>query len=85
MGGIISKPKVQGPSAAQLKAEADALKAQDEEKALLKEQSADEERKKIEEMQSMQKRKKGSRYGGMRSLLATREDAEIGVKKTTLG
>ena len=48
-------------------------------------QLKNEERKKIEEMQSMQARKKGSRYGGMRSLLATREDAEIGVKKTTLG
>ena len=33
----------------------------------------------------MQQRKRKQRYGGMRSLLASRENPETGVKKTTLG
>ena len=85
MGGILSKPKVQGPSAEELQAREDARKAQDEEKALLAEQKDNEDRKKIAEMQMMQQRKRGQRYGGMRSLLADRQDPEMGVKKTTLG
>lgn len=85
MGGIISKPKIAGPSAQELKAQEDARKAQEEEKALLAQQKDEEERKKISEMQMMQQRKRGQRYGGMRSLLADRQDPEMGVKKTTLG
>ena len=85
MGSILSKPKVQGPSAEELQAQKDAKQAQEEEKTLLAEKNAEEERKKIAEMQMMQQRKRGQRYGGMRSLLADREDPEMGVKKTTLG
>ncbi len=85
MGGIISKPKVAGPSAQELKEREDARKAQEEEKALLAKQQDQEDRKKIAEMQMMQQRKRGQRYGGMRSLLADRQDPEMGVKKTTLG
>lgn len=85
MGGVLSKPKVAGPSAQELKEREDARKAQEEEKALLAQQKEEEERKKISEMQMMQQRKRGQRYGGMRSLLAERQDPEMGVKKTTLG
>lgn len=85
MGGIISKPKIPGPSAEELKAREDAKRAQEEEAALLSEQKAAEEKKLIDEQQRMQARRRGQRYGGMRSLLASRENAETGVKKTTLG
>ncbi len=85
MGGVFSKPKIPGPSADEIKAQADARTAQAEEKTLLTEQKAEAERKKIEEMQQLQARKRGQRYGGRRSLLADREDAEMGIKKTTLG
>jgi hypothetical protein len=85
MGGVLSKPKIAGPSAEELKAREDARKAQEEEKALLAQQKEEEERKKIAEMKMLQQRKRGQRYGGMRSLLADRQDPEMGVKKTTLG
>ena len=85
MSGILSKPKIPGPSAEELQAREDAKQAQDEEKALLAQQQEDEDRKKIAEMQMLQQRKRGQRYGGMRTLLADREDPEMGVKKTTLG
>ena len=85
MGGVLRSPSVPGPSAAELQEREDARKAQEEEKALLAQQKDEEERKKIAEMQMMQQRKRGHRYGGMRSLLAEREDPEMGVKKTTLG
>ena len=85
MGGILSKPKIPGPSAEEIKAREDATQAQEEQKALLAGKNAEEERKKIAEMQMMQQRKRGQRYGGMRSLLADRVDPEMGVKKTTLG
>ena len=85
MGGILSKPKVQGPSAEELQAREDAKQAQEEEKALIAKGQAEEDRKKIDEMQMMQQRKRKQRYGGMRSLLASRENPETGVKKTTLG
>jgi hypothetical protein len=51
----------------------------------LSEQKAAEEKKLIDEQQRMQARRRGQRYGGMRSLLSSRENAETGVKKTTLG
>ncbi|MAN64509.1 MAG: hypothetical protein CMI60_21470 [Parvibaculum sp.] len=85
MGGILSKPKVPGPSAQELQDREDARKAQEEEKALIAKGQAEEDRKKIDEMQMMQQRKRKQRYGGMRSLLASRENPETGVKKTTLG
>jgi len=85
MGGILSKPKIPGPSAAELKAQGDARAAQAKEKLLLAEKDAEEERKKIDEMQMMQQRNRKQRYGGMRSLLAERDDPEMGIKKTTLG
>ena len=85
MGGVLSKPKIPGPSAEELQAKEDARKAQEEQTALLAQQKDEEERKKIAEMQQMQQRKRGQRYGGMRSLLADRVDPEMGVKKTTLG
>ena len=85
MGGILSKPKIPGPSAEELKEREDARQAQADEKSLLAQQKDEEERKKIAEMQMMQQRKRGQRYGGMRSLLADRVDPEMGVKKTTLG
>lgn len=47
MGGIISKPKVAGPSAQELKEREDARKAQEEEKALLAKQQDEEDRKKL--------------------------------------
>ena len=85
MGGILSKPKIPGPSVEEVKAREDATQAQAEQKAMLAEQQEAEDRKKIDEMQQMQQRKRGQRYGGMRSLLADRVDPEMGVKKTTLG
>ena len=85
MGGVLSKPKIPGPSAEELQAKEDARKAQEEQTALLAQQKDEEERKKIAEMQQLQQRKRGQRYGGMRSLLADRVDPEMGVKKTTLG
>ena len=85
MGGILSKPKIPGPSAVELKAQEDARAAQAKEKLLLAEKDAEEERKKIDEMQMMQQRNRKQRYGGMRSLLAERDDPEMGIKKTTLG
>jgi len=85
MGGVLSSPKIPGPSAEELQAQKDAKQAQEEEKTLLAEKNAEEERKKIAEMQMMQQRKRGQRYGGVRSLLADRADPEMGVKKTTLG
>jgi len=85
MSGILSKPKIPGPSAVEIKAQEDARIAQEESKLLLAEKDAEEERKKIAAMQMMQKRKRGGRYGGMLSLLAERENPEMGVKKTTLG
>ena len=85
MGGILSKPKIPGPSAEEIKAKEDAVQAQAEQKSLLAKQKEAEDKKKIDEMQMMQSRKKSQRYGGMRSLLASRENPEMGVKKTTLG
>ena len=85
MGGILSKPKIPGPSAQELQDREDARKAQEEEKALLAKEQAAEDLKKIDEMQMMQQRKRKQRYGGMRSLLASRENPEMGIKKTTLG
>lgn len=85
MSAVFSKPKIPGPSADEIKAKEDARQAQEESKLLLAEKDAEEERKKIAEMQMMQKRKRQGRYGGMRSLLAERENPETGVKKTTLG
>ena len=85
MNPILSKPKVAGPSAQELQDREDARKAQEEEKALIAKEQAAEDRKKIDEMQMMQQRKRKQRYGGMRSLLASRENPEMGIKKTTLG
>lgn len=85
MGPVLSRPSIPGPSAQELQAKEDARKAQEEQTALLAQQKDEEERKKIAEMQQMQQRKRGQRYGGMRSLLAEREDPEMGIKKTTLG
>lgn len=79
MGGILSKPKVPGPSPAQVKAEEEARAAQAEQKALLAEQAETEEAKKLREMQSLQQRKRRARYGGRRMLLATRGTPEAGV------
>jgi len=79
MGGILSKPKIAGPSPAQLKAEEEARAAQAEQKALLAEQQADEEAKRLREMQSLQERKRRARYGGRRMLLATRDTPEAGL------
>tara|TARA_Y100000361_G_C10947008_1_gene231763 strand:+ start:184 stop:444 length:261 start_codon:yes stop_codon:yes gene_type:complete len=85
MGGILSKPKIPGPSPEQIAAEKEALQAQREERALLAEQRATEEERKLQEMQQLQQRKRRVRYGGQRMLLAERETPETGVKKTTLG
>lgn len=87
MGGILSKPKIPGPSAEQLKAEEEARVAQAEQKALLAEQTEAEEAKKLREMQSLQQRKRRARYGGRRMLLAERETPEIGLgqQSDTLG
>lgn len=85
MGGILSKPKIPGPSPEQIAAEKEALQAQREERALLAEQRATEEQRKLQEMQQLQQRKRRVRYGGQRMLLAERETPETGAKKTTLG
>ena len=101
MGGILSKPKIPGPSPEQIAAEKEALQAQREERALLAEQRATEEERKLQEMKSLQERKRRARYGGQRMLLATRDTPEAGIgalgaladvpeklaakKKTTLG
>ena len=85
MGGVFSKPKIPGPSAAQLKAEEEARAAQAEQRAIIAEQEESEARKKQEEMMKLQERKRRVRYGGRRMLLAEREAPETGVKKTTLG
>ena len=79
MGGILSKPKIAGPSPTQLKAEEEARAAQAEQKALLAEQAQAEEAKRLREMQSLQERKRRARYGGRRMLLATRDTPEAGL------
>ena len=48
MGGVFSKPKIPGPSADEIKAQADARTAQAEEKALLTEQKLTEKMPKWE-------------------------------------
>lgn len=86
MGGILSKPKIPGPSPEQLKAEEEARAAQAEQKATLAKQTETEELRRMEEMTALQKRKRRARYGGRRMLLAERETPEMGVpKKETLG
>ena len=86
MGGIISKPKIPGPSPEQIKAEEEARAAQAEQQATLAQQAETSERERMEEMTALQKRKRRSRYGGMRMLLAERETPETGIsKKETLG
>lgn len=87
MGGILSKPKIPGPSPEQLKAEEEARAAQAEQQALLAEQKETEEAKRLREMQSLQQRKRRARYGGKRTLLAERETPEIGLgqQSDTLG
>ncbi len=87
MGGILSKPKIPGPSPEQIRAEEEARAAQAEQKALLAEQAETEEAKKLREMKSLQERKRRARYGGKRMLLAERETPEIGLgqQSDTLG
>jgi len=80
MGGILSKPKIPGPSPEQIKAEEEARTAQAEQKALLAEQAETEEAKKLREMKSLQERKRRARYGGRRMLLdSTRGTPEAGL------
>ena len=86
MGGILSKPKIPRPSPEQVAAEKEAMQAQQEERALLKEQRASEDRLEQEETQRLQKRRRRARFGGRRSLLADRPMPEMGIpKKDTLG
>jgi len=81
MGGILSKPKMPAPEPISQ----DVLDEQQRQKDELAAEKARTEQERLDEMQGLQKRKRGQRYGGMRSLLAEREDPEMGVKKTTLG
>lgn len=86
MGGILSKPKIPGPSPEQIKAEEEARAAQAEQQATLAKQAETAEQRRMEEMTALQKRKRRSRYGGRRMLLAERDAPEMGVpKKETLG
>ncbi len=82
MGGILSKPKMPAPEPISQ----DVLDEQQRQKDELAAEKARTEQERLDEMQGLQKRKRGQRYGGRRSLLSPlREDAETGVKKTTLG
>ena len=85
MGGFFSKPKVPGPSPAQMQREQEALAAQREQKAALDAQQLEEEKKTTAEMVKVQKRARLARYGGVNLLLADREDPELGVGSSKLG
>ena len=85
MGGFFSKPKVPGPSPAQMQREREALAAQQEEKALLAQSQAEEDAKKTMEMTKIQKRQRLARYGGVNLLLAERENPELGMDISKLG
>ena len=85
MGGFFSKPKVPGPSPAQMQREQEALAAQREQKAALDAQQLEEEKKTTAEMVKVQKRARLARYGGVNLLLAERENPELGMDISKLG
>jgi hypothetical protein len=82
MGAVFSKPKMPAPEPISQ----DVLDEQQRQKDELAAEKARTEQERLDEMQGLQKRKRSQRYGGRRTLLSPlREDAETGIKKTTLG
>jgi microcystin degradation protein MlrC len=84
MGG---RPRVRGPSQAELDEQRRAREAAEQEREMLAAEKAETERMTIEEQRRLQQRRRGRRYGGRRSLLSPRDNPEMGVitKKETLG
>lgn len=85
MGGVFSKPKIPQKSQAELDAEKKARESAAKQEQMLITQREEEDRVVREEQTEMQRRRRGRRYGGPMSLLAQRENPEMGIKKGTLG
>ena len=77
MGG---RPRVRGPSQAELDEQRRAREAAEQEREMLAAEKAETERMTIEEQRRLQQRRRGRRYGGRRSLLSqTRGTPEAGI------